>query len=178
MDYMACIINVGYVVVINGYPSRFFRAGSGLRQGCSLSPLLFILAMDVLSLHIKKEVVIRHFEALQISSQIFLSHSFFVDDILIMGMNNRYKWLTLSQIFKKFGWARVLFMNDLKSSILYGTCNLEDIAYIQRNFGVGANPLVVGMKYLGYHLKPCKYKNINWMWLVDRFHKKIKGWEF
>jgi len=43
---MACVSNVHYDVVINGYPTYFFKARRGLRQGCSLSPLLFILAMD------------------------------------------------------------------------------------------------------------------------------------
>lgn len=44
-------------------------------------------------------------------------------------------------------------MNVLKSAILYGSYNLNDIAYMERIFGVGSDPLVVGMKYLGYHLK-------------------------
>lgn len=50
---MACVENVNYAIVINGIPSSFFSATRGLRRGCSLSPLLFILVMDSLSLHIK-----------------------------------------------------------------------------------------------------------------------------
>jgi len=49
---MACVTNVHYAVVINGYPTKLFKKGRGLRQCCSLSPLLFILAMDGLRLHI------------------------------------------------------------------------------------------------------------------------------
>lgn len=51
---MACVKNVRYAVVVNGYPSHYFGASRGLRQGCSLSPLLFILSIDGISLHIKK----------------------------------------------------------------------------------------------------------------------------
>lgn len=54
---MACVDNVNYTVIINRYPTKFFCVGWGLQQGCPLSPLLFILAMDSLSLHIKKVVL-------------------------------------------------------------------------------------------------------------------------
>lgn len=61
---MACVMNVRYVVFINGYPTCFFGVGQGLTKGCTLSPLLFILAMDGLELHIKKVVVEGNFGAL------------------------------------------------------------------------------------------------------------------
>lgn len=50
---MACVSIVQYVVIINGYPTKFFDVRSGLCQGCSLSPVLFILVMDGLSHKIK-----------------------------------------------------------------------------------------------------------------------------
>jgi len=80
--------------------------------------------------------------------------------------------------YLQFGWATGLIMNLLKSTILYGSCDMHDIAYIQRIFRVGADSLEVGMKYLGYRIKPCKYKNNDWLWLVECFYKEIMGWEF
>lgn len=35
-----------------------------------------------------------------------------------------------------------------------------------------------GIKYLGYHIKPCNYRVLDWQWLIDRFYRKILGWEF
>lgn len=48
---MCCITNVSYSVLINGSKSSFFHAKRGLRQGCPLSPLLFLLIMEGLSSH-------------------------------------------------------------------------------------------------------------------------------
>jgi len=44
---------VSFSVLINGTPTGFFRAQKGLRQGDSLSPLLFLLAMEGLNCMVK-----------------------------------------------------------------------------------------------------------------------------
>jgi hypothetical protein len=46
-----------YAILINGEASNFFKSSRGLRQGCPLSPLLFILFMEFLSLSLKKAQV-------------------------------------------------------------------------------------------------------------------------
>ena len=43
---MTCITYATYVVIINGVPTDLFAAERGIRQGCALSPLIFILVMD------------------------------------------------------------------------------------------------------------------------------------
>eukprot|EP00253_Pinus_taeda_P027284 PITA_27284 len=53
---MECIENVNHAININGIPSPYFLAERGLRQGCPLAPIIFILAMNTLSLHINKAV--------------------------------------------------------------------------------------------------------------------------
>lgn len=65
--------------------------------------------MDELSLKIKKVVTNGEFERLKISNHVSISHSFFVDDILLMGMINGIKWFSISLILKKFGNSTGLF---------------------------------------------------------------------
>jgi hypothetical protein len=46
--------NITSCVMNNGYASKFFPIHRGIRQGCPLSALLFILAVEILSIHLRK----------------------------------------------------------------------------------------------------------------------------
>ena len=64
---IGCIYNSSMVVIINGSASRFIHPSRGLRQGCALSPLLFILVMDALSIKIKRATENGWFRGIDIS---------------------------------------------------------------------------------------------------------------
>jgi len=51
---MSCVTSANFTVLINGETSPFFHSGRGMRQGCPLSLLLFLLIMEGLSLQLKK----------------------------------------------------------------------------------------------------------------------------
>ena len=51
-DISSCVIN-------NGFASPFFKLKRGVRQGCSLSGLLFVLAIELLTLAIMNDPLIQ-----------------------------------------------------------------------------------------------------------------------
>ena len=80
---MSCITIVSFSVMVNGATSPFFHAERGLRQGCSLSPLLFLQVVEGLSRAIKEATMQGPLVGIQISHILSLTHLLFVDDILI-----------------------------------------------------------------------------------------------
>lgn len=175
---MACIDTVDYAIIINGLPTSFFRAEWGLRQGCALSPLLFILAINSLSLHIHKAVDENVWRPLHIYRNISLSHNLFVDDILLFAMFCRATWLHIHMILNNFQRASGLQVNLEKSSIIHSDIKLEDVTWLSDLFGVKASHISKGINYLGFWIKATGYSRVDWSWLVDRFYRRISGWEF
>ena len=85
-----CVTTVRFSVLVNGSPAGFFGSSRGLRQGDPLSPLLFLLIMEVLSCILKKTEkgsLIQGFHVGPINSTgIYISHLLFADDTIFLVM--------------------------------------------------------------------------------------------
>lgn len=55
---VACTHNPWIAPLVNGRPTSFFQAQRGLRQGCLLSPFLYILMADSLSRKLSTEKIL------------------------------------------------------------------------------------------------------------------------
>jgi hypothetical protein len=72
------VTSTNFVVLINGKPTNFFKSSRGLRQGCPLSPLLFILVIEGLSITIHVKVRDKKLEGVPVARGISITHLMFV----------------------------------------------------------------------------------------------------
>ena len=69
-------------IILNGEKLKAFPIRSGTRQGCPLSPLLFIIILEVLARAIREE---KEIKGIQIQKEVKLSQ--FADDMILYTEN-------------------------------------------------------------------------------------------
>ena len=138
-------------------PHNFFSASCGIRQGCHLSPLLFILVIEGLSLLIADARAHGLIKGIQISTSLALTHLLFVDDVILLGSGSLTDWMAFDVLLSTFCKASGMIISLDKSSFLYNNV-AEDIRLdIGRVLPYKMEHITSGFKYLGYFLKPLGY---------------------
>jgi hypothetical protein len=112
-------------VLINGRPTSFFKSSGGLRQGCPLSPLLFLLIVEGLSRVIHEQVREKKLEGVYVERGIRITHMMFVDDIIIFGNRNLSEWKVFQQVLDLFCQVTGMDFNLQKSTFLEAGWNDE-----------------------------------------------------
>ena len=131
-----CVSTVRFSVLVNGSPVGFFSRYRGLRQGDPLSPLLFLLIMEVLSRILKKTEeggLIQGFHVGPVnSSGIHVSHLLFVDDTILFCDISREQSLSIRLVLSCFQAFTGLKVNVGKSEIvpIGEVCNIQSLANI------------------------------------------------
>jgi len=113
---MSCVVSTSYSVLINGEATDFFKRGRGLRQGCPLSPLLFILVMEGLSLLLKDNQREGKLSGIKVSRTINILHILLLDDVVIMKNYNKQEWWEIDKVLKCFCVTSGLTINGKNST--------------------------------------------------------------
>ena len=117
-----CISIARFSVLVNGSPAGFFGNSRGLCQGDPLSPLLFLLVMEVLSRLLKMTEdggFLRGFQASHnTSGGLHISHLLFVDDTILFCDASEEQLLHIRMILIFFEAITGLKVNVGKSEIV------------------------------------------------------------
>ena len=82
----ACISRPWIAPLVNGRPSKFFQANRGLRQGCPMSPFLYLLVVEAMSRKLQFKQESRELKGMKIARGVKASnHAQFVDDTILLG---------------------------------------------------------------------------------------------
>eukprot|EP00253_Pinus_taeda_P020601 PITA_20601 len=116
----ACTQNPWIAPLVNGRPTSFFQAQRGLRQGCPLSPFLYILMADSLSRKLSFEKSSGSLPGLKPSiSSPSLNHALFTDDSLLLGGASARIAKTMDTVLKRYYRVSGASINKRKSEV-YG----------------------------------------------------------
>ena len=145
----------------------------GLRQGCPLSPFLFLLVVEGLSRAIKEQVRENNLEGIYVARGHYITHLMFVDDIIMFGNGSFGEWILYKDLLELLSKATGMAFSPQKSMLLEARWRTEDLALLKEILPFDVKSVDVGFKYRGCFLKPNCYKKSDWYWLVRKFEKRI-----
>jgi len=175
---MGCITNVSFAVLINGAASPFFNSQRGLRQGCPLSPLLFLLVAEGLSRLIHKARRVGKVKGIEVAINLYITHLLFVDDILIFSNGSFNELKEFKSTLDLFLKATGMQINSGKSQVCVAGFGRRERTLMANLFPFQLQDLESPFKYLGFWLKPVAYKKEDWNWLIAKLEARISHWSF
>jgi hypothetical protein len=159
-------------ILMNGIPGERIVHQRGLRQGDPLSPMLFILVMDVLSHMVSKAA---EMGLLQPLSQRALQHciSLYADDAVLFLRPEAADIQITMDILQLFGEASGLQTNLQKSNVLPIRCGDDEIRVLQQHLPCEITDFPC--KYLGLPLSLKKLSRDNIQPIIDSIADQLPG---
>ena len=150
---MECVTTVEYTLLINGSMIRSFKPSQGLRQGDPLSPYLFLLCANILSISLTHAEDLKKIRGVKVGrNDLIFSHLLFADDSLLFFRKDKYSAQNLQSILECYCSISGQSINLAKSNV-FCSPNMS----LEEQIGL-ANSLRVNLvqqpsKYLGVHFK-------------------------
>eukprot|EP00253_Pinus_taeda_P012958 PITA_12958 len=175
----ACISGPWISPLINGRPCEAFQSTRGLRQGCPLSPYLFILMAESFSQALDHNRRVGIITGIEYGNGVKnINHSQFADDTLLIGgasttIARRFKHL-LDQYMGYSGGA----VNFHKSCVYGWNITNQTVHNIASIFGVTYKMEWNHFSYLGMPVSLGPLKAETWNEIIDKapaiFHHKLE----
>ncbi|CAN6722681.1 unnamed protein product [Malus baccata var. baccata] len=172
----ACISTVSFSIVVNGTPTGFIVPQRGLRQGDPLSPFLFLLCTEGLSVLLRKGLeqdALHGFKFTDTGTPI--THLFFADDSVVFGNATVDEARAVAEALKVYACGSGQEVNLTKSSVFFSpkTPNrtkreIEETLGIQCKQGFG--------KYLGLQADFGHSKKAVFAEVRDKVEARLAGW--
>ncbi|GJW02174.1 RNA-directed DNA polymerase, eukaryota, reverse transcriptase zinc-binding domain protein [Tanacetum coccineum] len=165
-----------FSININGERVGYFRGGRGLRQGDPISPYLFTLVMEVLTLLIKKNIEEESkFKYHQGCKKCKITHLCFADDLLVFCHGDRDSVRVIKKSLDEFSGFSGLLPNMQKSTIFF-----RGLSYLEQAMILDIIPFSVGrllVKYLGVPLITKQISSNDCKPLIEKVKSKISNWK-
>lgn len=169
-----CICSPSFSVSINGVSSGYFKGKTGLRQGDPLSPILFVMMMNVLSLMLNKAANAGSFAYHHDCSHLQLTHLCFADDLLIFLEGSVDSLVGVLEVLKEFEHMSGLAVNIEKTSMFSCGVPEDTLQLIVDSFNLHRAPLPI--RYLGLPLSSKRLSVKDYDPLLLQIKRKLGSW--
>ncbi|RVW46483.1 putative mitochondrial protein [Vitis vinifera] len=174
----SCISTAKFSVLVNGVLAGFFSSSKGLRQGDPLSPYLFVMGMEVLSVLITRAVEGGFIYGCRIwrgrGQAVNISHLLFADDTIVFCEAKKEFLTYLSWILFWFEAASGLKIN-LDKSMVIPVREVEGVheMAVEIRCRVGQLPAV----YLGLPLGASNKASSAWDGVEEKVRRRFALWK-
>ncbi|CAN6562972.1 unnamed protein product [Malus baccata var. baccata] len=173
---LECISTASFSILINGSPTGFVLPERGLQQGDPLSPYLFLICTEGLSMLIRRGLEVGGLHGIRVSTNGNpISHLFFADDSVLFGHASVEEARGILEVLRTYSNGSGQAVNLSKSSIFFGSKTpnrvrklIGQIMGIQCRNGFG--------KYLGLQADFGHSKRVVFEEIRDRLESRLAGW--
>jgi hypothetical protein len=169
-----CISSSSLSILVNDQPTSYFFPQRGLRLGCPLSPYLFVIAINELSLSLQEALTATNLRGVTLGEGAPPIHSLlFADDLILCGAATLQEAQAIHTILYDFCHQSGQTPNLNKSSIFF-SCNVSDQVrnQIRTIFPVGN--LIPNTMHLGHPMIfSHKDRNRAYNFIYSKFHAKF-----
>lgn len=169
-----CISTASFSVCINGELEGFFTSTRGLRQGCSLSPILFVMVINVLSHRLNKAATENKFGFHPWGKKVNLTHLRFADEIIIFTDGQGDSITGIANVLKEFEWESGLAINMMKSALFMAGKTNHELQEKASMLGLPIEQLPI--RYLGLPLTTKSMMKTDYEPIVDRIRNSLIMW--
>ncbi|XP_058768566.1 uncharacterized mitochondrial protein AtMg01250-like [Vicia villosa] len=135
----ACIFTSHVSSLVNGSAMKDFKVQKGLRQGDPLYPFLFVLAMEGLTVLVRKSVEMGDFKPFKYGEEGYVDILQFADDTVILGESSCDNLWSMKFFLRGFELLLGLKINFSKSNV-FGV-NIDILSWENGAFSWNSNSL-------------------------------------
>eukprot|EP00253_Pinus_taeda_P034784 PITA_34784 len=163
--------------LVNGCPTNFFQAQRGIRQGCPLSPFLYIIMANSLSRKLTAERLNGNISGLKPSHGAdALNHALFVDDSLLLGRASIRIAKAIDIVLRSYCRASGALINESKSEVFSWNIDQREVNGISALLGFKGQAIWDRFKYLGLPIISGANKRSLWSEIISKIKTKIAVW--
>jgi ribonuclease HI len=172
-----CVSSSSISILFNGGQMEVFKPSRGIRQGDPLSPYIFILCLEYLSLKIFEACSNTSWKTIKASrSGPGFSHLFFADDLLLCSEASVECCHVISEVLDDFCHLSGQKVSFSKSKVYFSPNVSPDLrSSLCGILGVASTPNLG--KYLGFPLKSCRRSSNEFNFVVEKVQAKLSSWK-